>query len=130
MAQRTMLVVAVAAILVGCSPGGATVNASLTEMKIAPDRSSVPSGPVTFVVKNNGTVEHELVVIKTDQTVLPNDPEEPGKVDETGSLGESGEVKPGESKTFTLTLPRGAYQLICNEPGHYAGGMHIAFTVN
>ncbi|MDP9252922.1 MAG: cupredoxin domain-containing protein [Chloroflexota bacterium] len=133
---KLMSMFAVAAALVigstACAAPGGTVNATLTEMKITLDRNSVPAGPVTFVVKNNGTVEHELVVIQTDlpQDKLAPDVEEAGKMDETGNVGETGEVKPGESKTFTITIPAGHYVLMCNEVGHYAGGMHLAFTVN
>ena len=128
-----MLAIA-AALVVGCSGAakGGTVNATLTEMKIVLDRTSIPAGPITFVVKNNGTMEHELVVIQTDlaEDKLPPDVEEPGKVDETGNVGETGEVKPGESKSFTITIPAGHYVIMCNEPGHYAAGMHLTFTVN
>jgi len=123
-----------AALVVSCSAAakGGTVNATLTEMKIVLDRTSIPAGPITFVVKNNGTMEHELVVIQTDlaEDKLPPDVEEPGKVDETGNVGETGEVKPGESKSFTITIPAGHYVIMCNEVGHYAAGMHLTFTVN
>ena len=123
-----------AALVVSCSAAakGGTVNATLTEMKIVLDRTSIPAGPITFVVKNNGTMEHELVVIQTDlaEDKLPPDVEEPGKVDETGNVGETGEVKPGESKTFTITIPAGHYVIMCNEAGHYSAGMHLTFTVN
>ncbi|MDP9321857.1 MAG: cupredoxin domain-containing protein [Chloroflexota bacterium] len=127
----TMLAIA-AALVIGCAPKGGTVNVTLTEMKIAPDHNSISAGPITFVVKNNGTLEHELVVIQTDlaEDKLAPDVEEPGKMDETGNLGETGEVPPGQSKTFTVTLPAGHYVLMCNEVGHYAGGMHLTFTVN
>ena len=131
-----MLAIA-AALVVGCSAAvapakGGTVNATLTEMKIALDKTSLPAGPITFVVKNNGTMEHELVVIQTDlaEDKLAPDVEEPGKVDETGNVGETGEVKVGESKTFTITIPAGHYVIMCNEVGHYAAGMHLTFTVN
>jgi uncharacterized cupredoxin-like copper-binding protein len=130
----TMLAVT-AALVMGCTAGaakGGTVNATLTEMKIVLDRNSIPAGPITFVVKNNGTMEHELVVIQTDlaEDKLAPDLEEPGKMDETGNVGETGEVKPGESKTFSITIPAGHYVIMCNEVGHYPAGMHLAFTVN
>ena len=125
-----------AALAMGCTatttaPGG-TVNATLTDMKIAVDRSSVPAGPITFVVKNNGAVVHELVVIKTDvsQDKLAANADEVGKMDETGNVGETGDMIVGASKTFTVTLGAGHYVLMCNEIGHYAKGMHMAFTVN
>jgi len=126
-----------AALVMGCTAGaaparGGTVNATLTEMKIAVDRNSIPAGPVTFVVKNSGAVVHELVVLQTDvpQDKLAADAAQAGKVVETGNLGETGDVNVGESKTFAVTLPAGHYVLMCNEVGHYTSGMHMAFTVN
>jgi uncharacterized cupredoxin-like copper-binding protein len=125
----------VAAIIVvlaaGCAPQGGVVNVTLTEMKIALDQTSVPAGVVTFNVKNSGTLEHELVVLHTGaaEDKIPADVEEAGKVDETGNVGETGEVPVGTSKSFTVTLPAGSYVLMCNEVGHYAAGMHLAFTV-
>ena len=132
---KFMAMLAIAAALVmGCAAPakGGTVNATLTEMKIALDKTSLPAGPITFVVKNSGTMEHELVVIQTDlaENKLAPDVEEPGKVDETGNVGETGEVKVGESKTFTITIPAGHYVIMCNEVGRYAAGMHLTFTVN
>ena len=123
--------------LAACGPAavagatGTTVKASLVDMKIVLDPSSVPAGKVTFDVANKGTVTHELVVIKTDTAYdqLPPDPDEAGKVSEEGSRGESGDLEAGHSATFTLDLAPGNYVLICNEPGHYAAGMRAAFTV-
>ncbi len=111
---------------------GGTVNATLTDMKISVDRASVKAGEITFVVKNTGAVIHELVVIQTDvaQDKIPVNTDEAGKVDETGNLGETGDVAIGGSKTFSVTLPAGHYVLMCNEVGHYDGGMHMAFVVN
>lgn len=131
------MIAVAAALTTGCAAtpapaAAATVNATLTDMKITVDRGSVAAGPVTFVVKNAGAVVHELVVIKTDvpQDKLAADADEAGKVDETGNVGETGDMQVGESKTFTVTLSPGHYVLMCNEIGHYASGMHIAFTVN
>ena len=138
----TMLAIA-AALVVGCTAAaapvapvavakGGTVNATLTDMKIVVDRTSIPSGLVTFVVKNNGAVVHELVVIQTDvaQDKIAMNMDEAGKMDETGNVGETGDVGTGESKTFSVTLPAGHYVLMCNEIGHYGSGMHMTFMVN
>jgi len=35
----------------------------------------------------------------------------------------------GASANLSLTLPAGHYVLLCNLPGHYAGGMSTHFTV-
>jgi len=132
-----MALVALAAIiLAGCgaaaaTPAGGTVNATLTDMKISVDKTSVAAGQVTFVVKNSGVVVHELVVIKTDvaqDKFMAGD--EAGKMDETGNVGETGDVVAGGSKSFSVLLPAGHYVLICNEVDHYTSGMHMAFTVN
>ena len=123
---------AAAAPAAGPAASGGTVSAALTDMKISVDRTSVNAGEVTFVVKNNGLVTHELVVIQTDvaQDKLAMNMDEAGKMDETGNLGETGDVLAGASKAFTVTLAAGTYVLICNEVGHYGSGMHMAFTVN
>ena len=130
-----------AALAVGCSsaaaapapaPQGGTVSATVSDMKITLDRTSVPAGEITFVVKNSGAVVHELVVLQTGvaQDKIAMDMDEAGKMDETGNVGETGDVDAGGSKTFTVTLPAGHYVLMCNEVGHYAAGMHMTFTVN
>ena len=110
---------------------GGTVNATLTDMKIAVDKTSISAGTVKFVVKNSGAAIHELVVIKTDvaqDKFVTGD--EAGKMDETGNVGETGDVTAGGSNTFSVLLPAGRYVLICNEVDHYMSGMHMAFTVN
>ena len=127
-----------AALAIGCSntaatpAQGGTVNATLTDMKISLDRTSVPAGTITFAVKNAGAVEHELVVLQTNtaQDKIGADADEAGKMDETGNVGETGDMDVGTTKTFTVTLPAGHYVLMCNEVGHYASGMHMTFTVN
>ncbi|MEK6224656.1 MAG: cupredoxin domain-containing protein [Chloroflexota bacterium] len=108
-----------------------TVNATLTDSKVTVDQGTVSSGKITFNVKNAGTVVHELVVLKTDLAPdkIPADLEEPGKVSEADSLGESGDVNKGETKAFSLDLQPGNYVLMCNELGHYVMGMHIGIVV-
>lgn len=125
------------AVATGCvgtaakAPGG-TVAATLSDMKITLDRSTISTGPVTFVVKNTGAVPHELVVLRTDVPAdkLAANTDELGKMDETGNVGETGDMAVGGTSTFTATLPAGHYVLMCNEVGHYAAGMHMTFTVN
>ena len=113
------------------NPNARTVNATLTDSKIVLDQSTVPSGKITFNVKNGGTMIHEVVVLKTDVPAdkIAPDPDEAGKMSEDGSQGESGDLNPTEAKTFTLDLQPGNYVLICNQPAHYLLGMHIAFIV-
>jgi uncharacterized cupredoxin-like copper-binding protein len=106
------------------------VYVTLNEMSIH-TISVARAGAVTFTVKNAGSVTHELVVLRTDlaDDQLPPNPDEAGKVEEEGALGESGDLAPGATATFTFTLTPGHYVLICNEPGHYAAGMHATLNV-
>ena len=63
------------------------------------------------------------------QDKLQPDADEPGKMSEEGAQGESGDLAAGLAKDFTLNLSPGKYVLMCNQPGHYMVGMHIAFVV-
>jgi uncharacterized cupredoxin-like copper-binding protein len=51
-----------------------------------------------------------------------------GRADEAGNVGETGDLKPGRTKSVSLKLPAGHYALICNLPGHYLAGQHADFT--
>ena len=110
------------------APAAGTVNASLQEFSITPSSTSAKAGPVTFAVRNAGQVPHELVVIRTTKPagslLGPG-----GRADETGNVGETGELAPGASKSVRLKLTPGHYAVICNLPGHYSAGQHVDFTV-
>jgi uncharacterized cupredoxin-like copper-binding protein len=115
------------------TPSGAatTVEVSLSEWAVEPDAASVAAGEVTFVVRNDGTVHHELAVIKSDldPAALPM---EGGKVDEGAAgelIGRTETFSPGETKTITFDLVPGDYVLLCNLLGHYEAGMFTGFTV-
>lgn len=112
--------------------GSTTVNATLKEWTLSLDKSSAPSGNVTFSATNSGTVDHELLVFKTD--LAPDAlPLAGSSVDEEAygvtKKDEIAEFSPGTTKTLTLNLDPGKYVLICNVPGHYQQGLHAAFTV-
>ena len=123
--------------LAGCAaqsaqPGtGGQVSVTLTDTGVTLGQSSINSGPVTFKVKNAGSIEHELVVVRTDiaQDKIQPNTDEPSKMSEEGTQGESGDLEAGLTKDFTLNLSAGKYVLMCNQPGHYMAGMHIAFVV-
>jgi uncharacterized cupredoxin-like copper-binding protein len=103
-------------------------NADKTQF-LTPSTDTVNSGEVEFTLTNTGKVDHEMVVLKTDtpfdQLAVGTD----NRVDETDSVGEIGETKPGETATVTLFLAPGKYVLVCNIAGHYAMGMRAPFTV-
>ena len=117
----------------GGGGGGTTVNVTETEFKIEADATSAPAGQVTFNIKNNGTIAHEFVVIKTDDdaSALPV-ASGASEVDEEQLevVDEKEDIAAGASVTLTVNLDAGHYALICNVEGHYPAGMHLDFTVS
>lgn len=113
--------------------GGETVDAELKEMTITASPSSIAAGSVTFAATNVGTIDHELVVLKTD--LAPDAlPVKDGKVEEAGTgiqaIGEIEEFAPGKTESATFNLEAGKYVLLCNIASHYQAGMRAAFTVS
>ncbi len=117
--------------------GGAAVTG---RMGLRASRDSVPTGAVSFVATNAGSLVHELVVLPlaagavAGARVVGDD----GTVDEATSLGEASSpcgpgggdgITPGTSSWLTVTLAPGRYELVCNVPGHYAAGMYTLLTV-
>jgi uncharacterized cupredoxin-like copper-binding protein len=112
-------------------------------MTIVTFQSSVKAGNVTFTVKNLGTIEHEMVVLKTSipfdklPVVDAGDPPAPvksgaDKVDEAANIGETGDpnLKPGDTRVFVIkNMVPGKYVLVCNIAKHYGLGMRAPFTV-
>jgi uncharacterized cupredoxin-like copper-binding protein len=115
---------AASAVRAAHSRPGTTVKATLNEMRITVSATRVAAGKVTFVVRNAGTVEHELLVIpwpKAGKLSVAH-----FRADEGASLGEVSELKPGKTGRVTLELQPGRYLLICNLSGHYQLGMQAA----
>jgi Copper binding proteins, plastocyanin/azurin family len=107
-------------------PGAITVE--LTEWRVVVPSSGPQAGPQTFIVKNTGSIAHDLTILKTD---LPADkiPQANGKALEDGRVAGTAELNPGQSTRLAVTLQPGNYVFICNELGHYALGMHTAVKV-
>ena len=118
------------------------VDVVLTEWSITA-KPSAPAGDVTFNVTNNGTMEHEMIVLQTDTPAadIPvtdsGDPPAPAttgadKVNEDTNVGETGDpnLQPGDTRTFTVSgMAPGHYVLVCNLANHYSSGMSLDFTV-
>lgn len=113
--------------------GGNTVSVSLVEWDVVATPTAATAGSVAFNASNDGSQEHEFVVIATS---LPADqlPQDGGSVDETAEdvtvIDEIEPFAPGQSNSLTISLDAGSYVLICNIPGHYDLGMRTAFSVN
>jgi uncharacterized cupredoxin-like copper-binding protein len=95
---------------------------TLDDFNINPATTALKAGKVAFSVTNKGKTAHEFVVIDTSKKAAKLG--HGSRVPERGNIGETGNVKPGHSKTIVLNLRKGHYAVICNDPGHYMAGMH------
>ena len=98
-------------------------------MTMTVSTATAKSGSVTFVMKNSGTIEHEMIVFKTDTPVGELTVEANDRVSEADSVGEVSETAAGKTKSITLDLKPGKYALACNIAKHYKMGMYAPFTV-
>ena len=109
-------------------------------MRLRADVSRVPAGQVSFVAENVGVGTHELVVLPlTDgQPAGARSAGSDGTVAEDGSVGEASTscgsgagdgIAAGSTGWITLSLAPGRYELVCNEPNHYADGMWTELDV-
>jgi uncharacterized cupredoxin-like copper-binding protein len=114
------------------TPGNAVIRVTDENMKMKVDAISAPAGKVTFLVVNLDTVDHEVVILKTDKA-----PEKlallsgASKVDEEAAGENVGEVEveAGTTGAGTFELAPGKYVLVCNVLSHYMAGMFAAFEV-
>jgi uncharacterized cupredoxin-like copper-binding protein len=115
--------------------GGNVVKVSEKEFTITATSGSFTSltaGNITFEVKNDGTINHEFVIVKTD-LAADKLPVKDSKVDEDSSkltpVDEIEEFAPGKTESKAFDLTAGSYVAFCNVVGHYGSGMHTAITV-
>ena len=119
-------------------PKNATqLDVSLKEWKVIPSRTTVPAGAVNIVAHNNGTMTHELLVLRGDsESALPHNAD--GSINEdaisrTDTIGEISEFDAGKTCGRAYDLPAGKYILVCNivmgTEVHAAKGMVSELTV-
>ncbi len=88
------------------------VDVSETEFKITFAKTPTSAGSYDFVVTNDGKVPHDFVV-------------KGNGVDEKTPL-----LNPGDSKTLSVDLKPGTYDVYCSVPGHKQAGMDVKLTVS
>ena len=100
-----------------------TPNITLGDMWIKSATPSVKAGKVDLRGADTGGTTHRL-----------RDHQAPAKVSggcSTTLAARQGQGAHGGGRdTVTADLKRGAYELVCFMPGHYAAGQHIPFTVD
>ena len=108
-------------ILAACASGPEKISVTTTDFKFEPTTWTVPAGgEVELTLVNEGTLEHEWVIIKQGMEVtIPFDADDEEKV-----YWEM-EAEPGETKTETFTAPSepGTYTIVCGTPAHLEQGM-------
>jgi uncharacterized cupredoxin-like copper-binding protein len=119
--------------------GGSMMGQAPMHATLVATPTRVAAGPVSFVVTNTGGLVHELVILPLPADGPGTRPTGvDGRIDETQSLGEasrsctagSGDgISPGSAGWTTVTLRPGRYELVCNQPWHYAAGMFDVLTV-
>ncbi|MDA8359593.1 MAG: sulfocyanin-like copper-binding protein [Actinomycetota bacterium] len=108
--------------------------------RISLSSDTAAAGTVSFRVANTGRLVHELVVLPLapSHTVGERPIGADNRVSEKGSLGEASNtcgqgagagIDAGAISWVTLHLNAGNYELVCNIPGHYAGGMFAKLRV-
>ncbi len=86
-----------------------TVQVGMFEYGYTLSQSTVPSGQVTFVIKNNGAEVHNFSL--------------PGV--KAGAL-----LSPGQTQTYTVSLPPTRYSYVCDVPFHIDRGMIGSLNVS
>jgi uncharacterized cupredoxin-like copper-binding protein len=91
-------------------PAATKVPVSETEFKITLESTNLKAGEITFEVKNDGKIPHDLAIKGTsDKTKL---------------------IPAGGAAELKVTLKAEKYELYCTVPGHEAAGMKLNITVS
>jgi uncharacterized cupredoxin-like copper-binding protein len=85
-----------------------TVNVNMVEYAFQLSQSTIPSGQITFVIKNSGNEVHNFAILGNKA---------------------GAQIAPGTSETWTVSLPPGTYNYQCDVPFHADRGMTGQFTV-
>lgn len=88
---------------------GQEVKVEMSEFKFVMTPTELKAGPVTFELKNVGTVEHSFIIEGTDV--------------------KSEQIRAGQEVKVRTTLAPGTYTAICDVAGHKEAGMTMQFVV-
>ena len=141
--RLSLVVLIVGLVLAACSPSrdrvgerpsGETVDVRVTlvEFAIMSARTTFVSGQrYRFVVTNEGTLPHELLVVRPARPGLPWSEEM-----RAGALGviEARNLPPGSGYVLNLVFdkpyPSGSLEFACHILGHYEAGQHLPIIVS
>jgi uncharacterized cupredoxin-like copper-binding protein len=138
--RKIFFVVIAAGLLLTACGGQKTstqVKITVNEFGIESSVTSFEVGvPYHFVVTNEGSVNHEIMIMPplitpTDQTGMGMDM---GTLDEMAlAMIPAEDLTPGATKSFDLTFAKpaaeGTLEFACHTPGHYEANMKLPITV-
>ncbi len=134
-----LLVVLLAAC--GSTGEGGDLKITLDEYTVVTDVDSLPEGPITFDIKNDGELAHELLIVKTKTAGAELPTKDNGSFDDdAGGVDvkhDVDDIDEGDETSRSYTLDPGEYVLLCNivkdvdgvETSHFAQGMWTEFTI-
>jgi uncharacterized cupredoxin-like copper-binding protein len=113
---------------------GESVEIAMGDFYFDPQDATASAGTVSISAPNEGDVEHELVLFKTNMDPADLPTASNGEVDEEKLAGEAEEVgeveaEPGETASGEFEMTAGKYVMFCNLPAHYEQGMYGSVTV-
>jgi uncharacterized cupredoxin-like copper-binding protein len=111
----------------------AYIPAALSEWHVAVP-STIKAGTVNLEAANFGTIQHELLVFKSDLAPSAFPIDKNGDIVEDGPginlVSDGDNIDPGKTQTRTVDLTQpGTYLFVCNIPGHFKAGMFSVVTV-
>ena len=110
-----------------------TVTMNEWDVKVDPNYKMgkhIKPGELTLTLKNEGNLEHNLVLLNNNKHEDLELSADGSMADESklDILGKIEGIQPGESVELVIAdLPAGTYAFICNTPGHYDQGMVYKF---
>lgn len=112
-----------------------TVSVTMNEWDVKVDPNykmgkHIKPGELTLTLKNEGNLEHNLVLLNNNKHEDLELSPDGSMADESklDILGKIEGIQPGESGELVIAdLPAGTYAFICNTPGHYDQGMVYKF---
>ena len=110
-----------------------TVTMNEWDVKVDPNYKMgkhIKPGELTLTLKNEGNLEHNLVLLNNNKHEDLELSADGSMADESklDILGKIEGIQPGESGELVIAdLPAGTYAFICNTPGHYDQGMVYKF---
>ncbi len=130
-ASLMLSLAAVALLLAACGGSAGSENPKIdvttTEFQFTPNTWTAAAGSTVAVnLTNNGTEEHEWVVLKAGTSVTP-----PFDDDDEDKVFWEVEAEPGQTTSSSFTAPSepGTYTVVCGVAGHLEAGMQGTLTV-